>query len=167
MSLRRVALLVIFCLLFSVLPALAQSAPLVAFINSGGQLIVSSGDGSYRWIVTNPGETLAGDLAWSPAGNQLFYTIASSGAYSLRAADVAQQAVSELGTLPGRLVSLSADGNFLFYQSDAGSYGSAALQTGAASELALSNDLGARYNGLWSNSLPLVAYWGFVGSSNL
>lgn len=167
MNNRRVVLLVMLSLLVFVLPAFAQSVPLVAFVNSGGQLVISSGDGSYRWIVTNPGERLAGDLAWMPNGNQLLYTLADAGGYRLRAADVTQQAAGDVVTLPGRLVSLSGDGSFLFYQLDDGSYGSAALQTGSATPLALTNDVGARYNGLWADALPLVAYWGYSGNSHL
>lgn len=160
-------MLVIFSVLVFALPTFAQSAPLVAFVNSGGQLVISSGDGSYRWIVTNPGETLAGDLAWTPNGNQLLYTLTDAGSYRLRAADVTQQTVSEVAVLLGRLVSLSGDGNFLFYQLDDGTYGSAALQAGTAAPLALTNDLGAHYSGLWSDALPLVAYWGYEGNSKL
>ena len=155
----RVLLLVVFCLLMMALPAAAQNAPLVAFVNSSGQLIVSSGDGSYRWIVTNPGETLAGDTAWS--GNGLLFAVGTS----LRSANVSQQSASEVGQVSGAALSVSSDGEFLFYQQQDGSYGIQALDGNGAVALSLTNDPGARYSGLWSGTL--VAYWGYSGNSTL
>ncbi|MCC6805099.1 MAG: hypothetical protein IT319_19625 [Anaerolineae bacterium] len=149
------------------LPVAAQSTPLVAFVNSSGQLIVSSGDGGYRWIITNPGETLAGDYRWSPDGNVLYFAVNSGGAVSLRAADVRQQSVGEIGQLPGQLISLSPDGAFTFYQNADGSYGLQST-TGAAPALTpVRNDLGARYSGLWADVGAVVAYWGYAGNSLL
>lgn len=170
MNSRRVALLVIFCfILFTLiapLSTLAQGTPLVAFINSSGQLVISSGDGSYRWIVTNPGETLEGDTTWSPSGDQLFFAVSVGGDISLRAASPAQQSVSEIGRTIGSVLALSPDGNFIFYQQDDGTYGIGS-PGGTAFTLPISNDFGARYSGLWMNNLPLVAYWGYAGNSAL
>lgn len=75
--------------------AFAQSSSLLAFINSSGQLVVSSGDGGYRWIVTNPGETLVNGYMW--AGDQLVYAVYDGGEISVRAADVNAQNAYEIG----------------------------------------------------------------------
>ena len=159
----RVLLLVVFCLLVIAFPAAAMSqatAPLVAFVNSSGQLIVSSGDGtSYRWIVTNPGETLAGEPVW--VGNQVLFAVGNS----LRAGNLNQQNVSEVGQVSGALLSVSPDGKFLFYQAQDGSYGLQSADGSGAIPLALTNDRGARYSGLWSGSQ--VTYWGYAGNSTL
>ena len=90
----RVALLVVLCFFAFTLPALAQSAPLVALVNSGGQLIVSSGDGSFRWIVTNPGETLVGDFVWS--NQRLPYTQSGQWGY-LRVLPAGDTRIQPLG----------------------------------------------------------------------
>jgi len=155
----RVLLLVVFCLLVIALPAAAQNSPLVAFVNSSGQLIVSSGDGSYRWIVTNPGETLAGDPAWTNTG--LLFAVGSS----LRAANVSQQSASEVGQAAGSLMSVSPNGKFVFYQAQDGSYHLQGQDGSGAFALPITNDLNARYSGLWSGTL--VAYWGYSGNSTL
>ena len=158
----RVLLLVVFCLLSIALPAAQarQSAsPLVAFVNSSGQLIVSSGDGSYRWIVTNPGEKLAGDPAWSDSG--LLFVVGGS----LRAGSVSQQSASDVGKAAGTLLSVSANGKFVFYQASDGSYQIQGQDGSGGFALPITNDLGARYSGLWSGTL--VAYWGYSGNSTL
>ncbi len=161
----RVLLLVLFTwLIASAAQARQATAPLVAFTNSSGQLIVSSGDGSSRWIVTNPGETLTGDPVWS--GSRLLFGIAQADSSSLRSADPASQTVSEIGQVSGSARSISPDGKFVFYQQPDGSYGVAAVG-GSLTTLPLSNDLGARSSGLWADSAPLVAYWGYAGNSVL
>ncbi len=83
----------------------AQSSAYVAFLNSSGQLVVSSGDGGARWIVTNPGETLAMPVgfSWSPEGRRLFFAVSAGDAASLRVGDVNSQAVSEFGRASGQL----------------------------------------------------------------
>ncbi len=171
MKVRRALLLVILCLiglLFTAGSAAAQTnAPLVAFANSSGQLIVSSGDGGYRWIITNPGEAVAGTTLWSPRGDQLLFAVGSGGSASLRAANVSQQTISEIGQVGGEPLSLSSDGSTLFIQQPDGSYALQAINSGGVVALPLSNDLGARYSGLWSDAAPLVAYWGFAGNSQL
>lgn len=118
----------------------AQSGVYVAFLNSAGQLIVSSGDGGVRWIVTNPGETLTMPVgfSWSPDGRRLFFAVAGSEA-SLRVGDVGSQSVAEIGrtggqlsggdwTPDGRYVVLGVDSQVLAYPVDGG--GPSALVTG-------------------------------------
>jgi hypothetical protein len=164
----RVLMLVVFCFLIALLgtlPAAAQSAPLVAFVSSSGQLIVSSGDGSYRWIVTNPGETLAGDPTWSANGSSLYFAVNTGSEISLRAANVSQQNIAEIGKASGRVFVISPDGSAVFYQQNDGSF--ALLTSGGTVPLPISNDYGARYNGLWADAAPLVAYWGYAGNSTL
>ncbi|MFN8450964.1 MAG: hypothetical protein U0521_20885 [Anaerolineae bacterium] len=163
----RALLLVVFCLLVAALPAAAQSTALVAFVNSSGQLVVSSGDGGFRWIITNPGEALAGDYRWSPDGSRLYFAVGTGGAASLRAAAVSQQSAGEIGQIPGQFVSISPDGSFVFYQNGDGSY--ALLSTNAAAPPLnpVRNDLGARYNGLWADVGSVVAYWGYASNSVL
>lgn len=165
MNSRRVLLLVILALLAATLsPAAAQSAPLVAFANSSGQLVVSSGDGGYRWIITNPGEKLAGGYGWT--GGSLLFAVEAGGGGSLRSASVSTQSVGEVGQTAGALRSVSPDGRFLLFQQNDGSYGVQALG-GAAFALPLSNDPGVPNSGLWASALPLVAYWGYAGNSTL
>ncbi len=166
MKVRRALFLVVLCLMsigFASVATAQSNTPLVAFVNSSGQLIVSSGDGSYRWIVTNPGETISGDYVWSPRGDQLVFAVGDS---SLRAANVSQQTINEVGRAEGEPLSLSSDGSVLFIQQRDGSYAIQPINGGAAA-LPLSNDLGARYSGLWSSAAPMVAYWGFAGNSQL
>ncbi len=80
----------------------AQSRTLAAFQNAAGQLVVTSADGSYRWVVTNPGEAVAPALgfAWSQGGDRLFFAIDQGGEVSLRAADVPAQTITEIGRVP-------------------------------------------------------------------
>lgn len=94
--------LFIFLSLMLLLPAQAQRAPLsLAYVNSSGQLVVTSADGQARWIVTNPGETLHPVLGfnWAPDGARFFFAVGES----LRVGDVAAQGISELGRLGGQL----------------------------------------------------------------
>jgi len=162
----RVFLLVVLALLMITFPAAAQGgSPLVAFVNGSGQLIVSSGDGSFRWIVTNPGETIDGDYRWS--GNQLLFGVSQRGTTSLRAADPASQSVSEFGQTPGTLVSISPDARSVIYQQSAGSYGMNTVSGSSEFTLPMTNDQGAQHSGLWSDNGRLVAYWGYAGNSVL
>lgn len=73
----------------------AQAAPLLAFVNTSGQLVISSGDGGFRWIVTNPGETLVAGYEW--ADGRVVFAVYDGGAISLRAADPNAQSVIEIG----------------------------------------------------------------------
>lgn len=94
---------ILFLLLIFVVPAQAQGAPLVAFVNSSGQLIVAGADGVTRWIVTNPGETLDPTLGyrWSPDGSALFHAVDLGGAVSLRTGDTASMTVAEIAQVNG------------------------------------------------------------------
>lgn len=100
---RRIRWFLLFLLsLMLLLPVQAQRAPLsLAYVNSSGQLVVTSADGQVRWIVTNPGETLHPVLGfnWSPDGERFFFAVGES----LRVGDVASQSISELGRLSGQL----------------------------------------------------------------
>jgi hypothetical protein len=198
-------------------PASAQGAPLVAFLNSAGQLVVSSGDGGYRWIVTNPGEQLVEPFgySWSPSGDQLAFAVNVGGAVSLRIASMASQRVVEIaqasagvmgGDWAGNSLLVSADwqislidtnsgaqtalgsggvssgyrsarpnlpsgvslsDGYLLYQQGDGRYAVAALNGGFSQPLNVTNDFDAPQSGLWSSAAPLVAYWGYNGSSIL
>jgi hypothetical protein len=113
-------------------PASAQGAPLVAFLNSAGQLVISSGDGGYRWIVTNPGETLVEPFgySWSPNGDQLAFAVNVGSGVSLRVASAGSQSVGELGQIPsgqvsggawsGSSVLVSAAGQILLLDANSG-----------------------------------------------
>jgi hypothetical protein len=81
--------------------AAAQNRAWVAFVNASGQLIVSSADGGYRWIVTNPGEYLVEPIGftWSPNGAQLFFAVSTGGGANARIADVGSQTVLDLGVI--------------------------------------------------------------------
>lgn len=97
---RALWLIVAVCLLLVLLPALpasAQSGARVAFVNTSGQLVIGSADGSYRWIVTNPGEVLVQPVGftWSPDGRSLFLAVNNGAGISLRFADPAAQSVTE------------------------------------------------------------------------
>ncbi len=163
---KRMGLLMLLCLLIAALPTAAQAgAPLVALTSSSGQLIINSGDGSSRWIVTNPGETVTGLYAWS--GNQLLFGVDQGGkATTLRRADAASQSVSDVGSVTGTVLSMNAKGTAAFYHTSNGSYGMAALG-GSDVALPLTNDASARYSGLWSDNGRLLAYWGYSGNSTL
>jgi hypothetical protein len=93
----------------------AQGTSLLAFVNNSGQLVVASADGSSRWIVTNPGETLANPLgfSWSPDGRQLFFAVNQGGETSLRVGDVGSQSAFEIGRISGAVSGgeWSPDGN--------------------------------------------------------
>jgi len=96
----------LFLLIFLIFPAQAQGsdAPLLAFLNSSGQLVVASADGATRWIVSNPGETLRPELgfSWSPDGTQIFYAVQQGNQQtSLRIGDATTQSIVEVGTVSG------------------------------------------------------------------
>jgi len=101
----RTAVVGLLCLIFLMIsaPAFAQNGSLVAFVNNSGQLIISSADGGYRWIVTNPGETLVPQVGytWSPSGNQLFFAVNAYGTTSLRFANPGSQAAYEAAQISG------------------------------------------------------------------
>lgn len=88
-----------------VLPSTAAQstdAPLLAFLNSSGQLVVTSADGAVRWIVSNPGEIIhpALGFSWSANGELLFYAVQESeDRVSLRVGDAATQSSAEVGNV--------------------------------------------------------------------
>ena len=94
--------LVAIFILLTALPLQAQNGGMVAFVNGSGQLVVSSGDGAYRWIVTNPGEFLVEQVGynWSPRGDRLFFAVNLGGEVSLRVGDVNAQNAVEIGRIP-------------------------------------------------------------------
>lgn len=220
--------IVLLILAMTALAGAQGAAPFVAFVNSSGQLVAASGDGLARWIVTNPGETLAQPLGftWSPDGRRLFYAVNAGDAASLRVGDVASQSVSEIGQASGALsggqwtpdgrsvlvaadttllaypasggspailadfgvlvslispyandrpnvpaaLSLSPDGGFIFLwlrEGSQGRYTLLALNGGAVTSLPAVNDAAARQSGLWADSDPVVAYWGFDGGNSV
>lgn len=129
---RRLWILLLAALLWTTSLVQAQGqANQVAFVNGSGQVVVTSGDGQLRWIVTNPGETLAQPLGftWSNDGRQLLLAIANGGGVSLRVGDVASQSVREIGqvngtpsggewTADGRGVIIASGSQLLFYGTD-------------------------------------------------
>lgn len=130
---RRWAIwLVAVLMMWAVLPAAAQSSARVAFVNGSGQLVVSSSDGSFRWIITNPGEFLADPVGytWSPAGDRLFFAVDLGADVSLRVADIPAQSISELGQVPnagisggqwlGSGVVVSAGGRIVYIDTSSG-----------------------------------------------
>lgn len=204
--------------------ASAQSAaPNAAFLNASGQVVVVSGDGLTRWIVTNPGERLAQPLgfSWSPDARRLFFAVDLGAAVSLRVGELNGQTIREIGQVSGVLSggewtpdsaavlvaandrlalyaangagesllaqaqgtaylvspfandrpylpsarSLSPDGRHVFYLQ--GGYNLYTLNTGQITALNISNDANARQSGLWSDSAPLVAYWGVENGSSV
>lgn len=119
-------------------------APNVAFVNSSGQVVVSGGDGGFRWIVTNPGETLAQPVGftWSPSGRQLFFAVDMGGVVSLRVGDIAAQSVTEIGQVNGAVsggdwlpdgsgIVIASGGSLLLVPANGG--GPATLGSGGAS----------------------------------
>lgn len=79
-------------------PAFAQTTQQIAYLNTSGQVVIASADGGFRWIVTNPGESLAPEsyLAWSPSGDELLLAIQNGSQTSLRVATPNGQTVREI-----------------------------------------------------------------------
>lgn len=87
--------------LLPVAAAQDTDTPLLAFLNSSGQLVVASADGVTRWIVSNPGETIhpALGFSWSADGDLLFYAVQEDeDRVSLRIGDAATQSSAEVGS---------------------------------------------------------------------
>lgn len=101
--LRRFWILIL--LLIGVSSVQGQAVPRLALLNSSGQLVIASADGTARWIVTNPGETLNPDTGytWSPDGNLLFFAIDTAGGTTARIADLATQTTTDIAQSNGRL----------------------------------------------------------------
>ena len=158
----------------------AQSNALLAFLNGSGQLVVSSGDGATRWIVTNPGQKIdqSAGFAWTTDGN-LVFALSGTGIFvgdpntgQISPADTSDIAtLSHLRGLSNRPnipqpQGVSADGQFAFVWSQ-GQYGVVSLNNNASNVLPIAGDLDARGSGIWADNAPIVAYWGFSGSSAL
>lgn len=156
----------------------AQSSSLLAFINSSGQLVVTSADGANRWIVTNPGQTISNTLgfAWTEDGDLLFALSDNS----IYLADPSTQQLSAIENDFGAYARLngftnrpnieqpqgiSPDGDYAFLWSQ-GRYGLVELGTNSSVMLPANNNQGARGSGLWADRQPIVAYWGYDDSNN-
>jgi hypothetical protein len=161
-------------LLFLWIPlSTAQSNSMLAFLNGSGQLVVSSGDGATRWIVTNPGQYVDESLgfAWTADGN-LNFALTGAGGFS---GVPNTQAITPVDTSDMMNMSylrgmssrpniaqpqgLSADGQYAFV-SDSERYFVVALSSNAVSQLPIGGNGNAQSSGLWADNAPLVAYWG-------
>lgn len=221
-------------IVFAALTVYAFAAPVeaqsggryAAAVTASGQLIVSDPAGTYRWIVTNPGEALAAPIgfAWSPRGDRLAFAVDLGGTISLRVGTLAAQTTVEIGQLPAGAVSgaawtpdgagvfaassgqiayfdaggagtagvvasgtpvtvlspfanprpylpqpasVSPDGRSLFYQNGDGRYALIALDGSTALALTGANEANATGAGLWADTGPLVAYWGYEATAVL
>ena len=177
---KRWIWLIGFLLLLWIPLSTAQSSTLLAFLNGSGQLVVSSGDGSTRWIVTNPGQKIdqSAGFAWTQDGD-LVFALSGTGIF---VADPNTQQISPVETSDVATLShlrglsnrpnipqpqgVSGDGQFAFIWSQ-GQYGMVSLNNNASIVLPIAGDLDARGSGIWADNAPIVAYWGFSGSSAL
>ncbi len=173
---KRQILFLFILLLVSVPLSSAQSNDLLAFLNGSGQLVVSSGDGNTRWIVTNPGQVIDSTLGfdWNAEGN-LVFALEGYGAFE---GDPSTQAINplenaeDLAFLRGlrnrpndaQPNGVSADGRFAFAWSD-GRYFVVPVGTTSGFQLPLVGKNDAQGSGLWADNTPLVAYWGFDNDS--
>lgn len=139
--------------------------PLVAFVNSAGQVIVSSGDGGFRWIVTNPGEQLAASPVWSSDGSRLLFGIQAGAGVSIRVGQVSTQQVSDVAQIDGSLSGLSPSGRYALITAS-GSYAIADLSSGAVTPLPVNADQSGGLP-LWTDDGSLVAYWGYQNGSTV
>lgn len=92
--------------LLATIPIQAQQTPLLAYVNAGGQLVISGTDANFRWIVTNPGEPIVANtnLVWSPDGSRLFYAVQGTDSVSLRVASPGNQTSTELTAIGGAVM---------------------------------------------------------------
>lgn len=161
------------------LPSQAQTNEWLAFLNGSGQLVVVSGDGLARWIVTNPGQILDDALgfAWADDGN-LVFALEDFGAFwgnpdtqtitPIAPADTDKIAVLRgIPTRPNLTQSSaqSADGLYTFLWRD-GQYATMPTGTTITHPLRLVGNNPTQSSGLWSDVAPLVAYWGMNNGSN-
>lgn len=97
------ALLVTILLFLFASLALAQRTVNLAYVNTGGQLVITDSNATSRWVVTNPGESLLADvnLAWAPNSDQLFFGVQAGGTSSLRVANPSSTTVAEIASVNG------------------------------------------------------------------
>lgn len=152
----------------------AQSDDLLAFLNGSGQLVVSSGDGVTRWIVTNPGQTIDPTLGFGWSADDTL-VLALDG-FGILEGDPTTQGITpieeteadKLAFLRGishrpniaQPNGLSANGDYAFLWGD-GRYFTVPVGTTAGFRLRLVGDNDNQSSGLWADTAPLVAYWGF------
>jgi len=177
---RRYIWLVVVVLLLGIIPITsAQSNTLLAFLNGSGQLVVSSGNGATRWIVTNPGQVVdeALGFAWTADGN-LVFALRGAGIFE---GDPSTQNIAQvegddalaraylrgLGNRPNlaQPQGVSSAGQFAFVWDTSG-YTIVNLRSNAGFTLPLTGDNNSQSSGLWSDNAPLVAYWGVDGSNS-
>ena len=176
---KRHIWLVGFLLLVWIPLSTAQSNSMLAFLNGSGQLVVSSGDGATRWIVTNPGQYVDDSLgfAWTAEGD-LTFALKGVGLFSgeprtqaiapIESDDLAN--LSHLRGLTNRSNIIepqgtSADGQYAFV-ADSNRYFIVDLDTNGATQLPISGNGNAQSSGLWADNTPLVAYWGLDSNSS-
>lgn len=157
----------------------AQSNSMLAFLNGSGQLVVSSGDGATRWIVTNPGQLIDDSLgfAWTADGD-LTFALTGAGVFSgvpntQAIATVDSGDMANLSYLRGlnsrpniaQPQGISADGQYAFV-SDSGRYLMVSLNSNVTSQLPIGGTGNAQSSGLWADNTPLVAYWGLDNNTS-
>lgn len=176
---KRMVGLIVVLFLFWIPSSLAQSSTLLAFLNGSGQLVVSSGDGTTRWIITNPGQLLDESLgfAWTSDGN-LIFAVQGFGVFlgdpttqaitPVEADDLAN--LSHLRGLSNRPnlaqpQGVSPDNNFAFLWNN-GQYALANLRDNSVTQLPIVGNNNDQSSGLWASNAPLVAYWGVDNSTS-
>lgn len=170
----KVRVLLLIVLLLIIPMSQAQSDELLAFLNGSGQLVVSSGDGVTRWIVTNPGQVIDENLGfgWDADGNLIF----ALNGYGILAGDPTTQAINPVEDTDAEKVAflrglsnrpnitqpngMSADGQYAFVW-NSGRYFTVPVGTTSGYQLRLVGGNDDQSSGLWSDVAPLVAYWGF------
>ena len=176
---KRYIWLIGFLLLLWIPLSTAQSNSMLAFLNGSGQLVVSSGDGATRWIVTNPGQVVDDTLgfSWTADGN-LTFALKGVGLFAgeprtQSIAPIESDDLESLSYLRGLInrsnteqpQGTSADGEYAFI-ADSNQYYIVTLANNAATQLPISGNGNAQSSGLWADSTPLVAYWGLDSNSS-
>lgn len=170
---------VVLLLLIYIPLSTAQSDSLLAFLNGSGQLVVSSGDGATRWIVTNPGQVIDDSLGFSwTAEGDLTFALKGAGVYSgepntQAIVPVESGDMSNLSVLRGvtnrpnmiQSQGISSDGQYAFV-ADSGRYFLVALNTNDAIQLPITGNTTAQRSGIWADNAPIVAYWGVDGNTS-
>lgn len=154
---------------------------LVFAVNLGAEISLRVGSVASQSVM-EIGRLPAGSIsggAWTPNGSGVF--AASNDQIAYFDANGGGSAVLVAGGGPVTLISpyaddrpylpeessVSPDGRFLFYQTGDGRYVAAALDGTSLYTLAGANDVNARGAGLWADTAPLVAYWGYEATALL